>query len=113
MPDNPNDPNQWLANMFAAGQEWMKPFLASGGDAKAEDVPKPAASEPANPYAQLLAASFGFAEMQKNYMRQVAEMWMGVTKSAAPLPSGDSARFTGATIRVSEPTLARNSPNAW
>ena len=89
MPDNPNDPNQWLANMFAAGQEWMKPFLASGGDAKAEDAPKPAASEPANPYAQLLAASFGFAEMQKNYMRQVAEMWMGVTKSAAPLPSVD------------------------
>ena len=36
-----------------------------------------------------------------------------VAVAATPLASGVSARFTGATIRVSEPTLARNSPNAW
>ena len=38
MPDQPNDPTQWFATLFAASQEMMKPFLPGGGAVQSDMV---------------------------------------------------------------------------
>jgi polyhydroxyalkanoate synthase len=84
----PNDPVQWLATLYQAGQDMMRPFMppAGSGAPPAQD-----------PYAQLTAMSRGIIEMQQNYMAQVSKMWLGMagaTAAGAEAPGSDK-RFAG------------------
>ena len=96
MPDHPDDPTQWLASLFQAGQDMMRPLIAAGGAA-------PVADTASNPYAQLVAASMGLAEMQQSYLQQMASLWLGMATAAtqaagAAAPEGDK-RFAGEAWR--------------
>jgi polyhydroxyalkanoate synthase subunit PhaC len=103
-PDSSADPTQWLARYFQAGQQMMQPFIAAAAappaDAPPADAPPPAA---ANPYAQLVAASMGFAEMQQNYLRQMSNLWLGmataVTQATGAAPPEGDKRFAGEAWR--------------
>jgi len=100
--DRPDDPTQWLARYFQAGQEMMRPFIAAGAGTP---VSAPAADATGNPYAQWLAASKGFVEMQQSYLQQMSSLWLGMAAAAtqgstpaggaaAAPPAGDK-RFAG------------------
>jgi len=85
MSTRPNDPAQWLANLFAVNPGAMG--HPGGGDAGADR---------ADPFSQ---ATRQFAEMQQTYARQMSSLWTGVwglpgQKEEAP-GATDDKRFTG------------------
>ena len=92
MADQPDDPTLWLANLFQAGQEMMKPFIAAGG---APSVPVPEQ----DPYAQFAAAAKGIADMQQNYMQQMTNLWLAMSgmpgAATGALPGDGDKRFAG------------------
>ena len=84
-----DDPAKWLATMLENSQVMMRQFTQPGmtGSPGSENSGVP------NPFA---AASHQFAQMQQNYVRQMADMWTGMWKlpgtEAAAAPQ-DNRRF--------------------
>jgi polyhydroxyalkanoate synthase subunit PhaC len=97
MSNQPNDPAQYLAGMFAAGQDLLQRFAAG--------VPGASTEPGADPAAAFMASSNKFAEMQQKYLQQMTGFWSGML-GAAPLaeaaPSvakNDDKRFAGEAWR--------------
>ncbi len=87
MPDQSKDPLQWLAELYRAGQEMMRPFTA-GGEATAPD-----------PYASLAAMSKGLVDLQQSYLAQMANLWLGAAAPGAVPRQDDDKRFAGEAWR--------------
>jgi len=79
MPDQPKDPLEWLASLYQAGQDAMRPY-------------PPAAPGPGpDPYAQIAALSKGMLDLQQDYMRQMSGLWLGMTAAASQAVAGAAA----------------------
>jgi polyhydroxyalkanoate synthase len=98
MPNPPNDSAQYLANLFAAGQDLMQKFAASIPGASGQTFTDPAAA--------FMATSKSFAEMQQDYLKQVTGFWAGMLgaatpaeEAAPPMAKGDDKRFAGEAWR--------------
>jgi polyhydroxyalkanoate synthase len=97
MSNQPNDPAQYLAGLFAAGQDLMQQFAAG--------VPAASTETGADLAAAFTASSKKFAEMQQDYLKQVTGFWSGRLGSGAPaeqaaqLAKNDDKRFTGEAWR--------------
>jgi polyhydroxyalkanoate synthase len=76
MPEQPKDPLEWLASLYQAGQDAMRPFAP----------PTPGAAP--DPYAQIAALSKGMLDLQQDYMRQMSGLWLGMTAAAAQAAAG-------------------------
>src|SRR5207237_1417184 len=93
------DPTEYLASLFAAGQQMMNPLSrlpeeppepkAAAAAAPKQPAPardetsaapeQPAAGAPANdPFAAFAQATKSLAELQQDYLRQVTDFWMSV-----------------------------------
>jgi polyhydroxyalkanoate synthase len=85
MTDQPNDPLQWLASLYQAGQEMMRPFTTP-----------PAPGAPSDPYGQLTAMSKSMLDMQQSYVQQMSNFWMGLAAGNLPqAPQEADKRFAG------------------
>ena len=65
-----NDPAQYLASLFEAGQGLMLKFAAG--------------SLGTDPTTAFMASSKSFAEMHQNYLEQVGSFWSGMLSVATP-----------------------------
>jgi len=97
MPNQPNDPAQYLAGMFAAGQDLMQRFAG---------VPSASTEPGANPAAAFMASSNKFAEMQRDYLNQMTGFWSSMLgaatspgEAAPPLAKNEDKRFAGEAWR--------------
>jgi len=96
MPDQPNDPVQWLASLYQAGQDMLRPFTAAGNAGTPPGTPP-------DPYAQFAALSKGIVELQQSYLKQASNFWLGMANYAGA-PAGAAApdndkRFAGEAWR--------------
>ena len=92
MPSQPNDPAQYLANLFAASQQLMQTFALG----------VPGASKEPDPAAEQMAIARSFAVLQQNYLKQMSQFWTGMFGAAAPadlaahpFAKHDDKRFAG------------------
>ncbi|MBK8741183.1 MAG: class I poly(R)-hydroxyalkanoic acid synthase [Betaproteobacteria bacterium] len=101
MPNPPTDPTQFLATLFQAGQDMLRPTIAPGADAdSAANSNSAAPAADLDPFAALAATAKTLAEMQQEYIRQMAGMWLALPGLAAMVPGAAPAstdkRFAGA-----------------
>jgi hypothetical protein len=76
MSNQPNDPAQYLAGLFAASQNLMRQFAAS--------VPGASTEPGADLATAFMASSKNFAEMQQDHLKQITGVWCGMLGAAVP-----------------------------
>jgi polyhydroxyalkanoate synthase len=100
MPNPPPDPTQFLASLFQAGQDMMRPFATMG----AADKASTGTTANLDPFAVFASAGRTMADMQQEYIRQMTSMWLGMPGFAAmtpaPAATADDKRFAGDAWRA-------------
>jgi len=92
MASQPNDPAQFLANLFRTGQEMIQKFTFPNISVDSDK----ANTDPASAF---FAASKHYADMQQTYVKQMTDLWSGMfdaSKEILPLSASakdDDKRF--------------------
>src|SRR5437773_12554458 len=86
MASQPNDPTQFLANLFQTGQEMMQQFTSP-------NIASEAGDSTVDPAAAFVAASKHYVETQQTYVKQMTNLWSGIFASpSAPAPVGETEK---------------------